>query len=209
MLLKQHLLLFAKYPTPGRVKTRLAVQIGEERAAAYYKEMVESIVRAVMPQDDSFTLTCCFDPPEQVDAFRKWIPEIQRFAPQCPGNLGVRMVDALETALSSDADKAIIIGSDCVDLTRELLLKAFDSLETHDVVLGPAEDGGYYLIGMKRLYPKLFQDIHWSTERVLEQTLDRGREIGLDITILPILRDIDFFKECPSEKSAEDRPTST
>jgi rSAM/selenodomain-associated transferase 1 len=189
--MKNHLILFAKYPTPGRVKTRLAAQLGEERAAAYYKEMVETVVAAVLPEDDSYALTCYFDPPEQESAFREWLTALHDFHPQCAGELGTRLLTAFRDSCVNGAHKTVIIGSDCVDVTRELIGDAFERLETHDVVVGPAEDGGYYLIGMKTVHPELFNDIEWSTERVLAQTLEKARQAGLEVYLLPILRDID------------------
>ena len=184
------LLVFAKYPEPGRVKTRLARTIGPERAALLYKEMVETVVRKTTPTNGEYRRVLCFDPPEREKDFRKWISQIE-LRPQSSGGLGQRMSIAIQESLANGNDRVGLIGTDCVEIDRSLLCNAFDRLNKADLVLGPAKDGGYYLIGMKKTYPFLFDGISWSTEKVLDETLEKAKGGHLKVELLKILSDVD------------------
>lgn len=189
MLLKNHLLIFAKYPEPGRVKTRLAKKIGPKRAASLYKEMVETVVQKTSPENGEYRRILYFDPHERRDDFEKWFPFLD-VKPQTNGDLGRRMAAAIGDSLESGAQKALVIGSDCIDIDRTLVCDAVSRLDQSDLVIGPATDGGYYLIGMKKLYD-LFTDISWSTDQVLPETMKRTARLNLTVTLLPTLSDID------------------
>lgn len=188
--MKRDLVIFAKYPEPGRVKTRLARTIGEGRAVALYKEMVETVVRRTTPIGSEYRQVLCFDPPGRRGDFQRWFPDLE-LSPQVSGDLGRRMEAAFR---GSFADRIVIIGSDCPDVDRDLIVEAFQKLEKSDVVIGPATDGGYYLIGLKKEEPDLFRDIAWSTGRVLEQTKDRAQGLHLRVKTLPILSDLDEIR---------------
>ncbi len=110
---------------------------------------------------------------------------------QKQADLGKKMHNAFETILEKGFNKVVIIGSDCIELTQEIILKAFDLLKTNDVVIGPANDGGYYLLGIKKLYPQLFINKQWSTEDVYETTIRDFKESELKYFELPVLIDID------------------
>ena len=187
--MKNHLLIFAKYPEPGRVKTRLARQIGFEKAARLYQTMVETVVQKTAPRNGDYRRFLYFDPPERKGDFQQWFPFLQ-MQPQREGDLGDRMTSAIRESLESAAERVIVIGSDCMEIDGVLIEGAFFRLDQADVVVGPATDGGYYLIGMKKLYD-LFTDIPWSTDRVFDETIRRANEFNLRVAVLPTLSDID------------------
>lgn len=189
MLLTSELLIFAKYPEPGRVKTRLARTVGPVEAARLYRGMVETVVKKTTPVDGEYHQTMCFDPPERVQEFKQWFP--LQMKKQCPGELGHRMLDAFQASFANGSERVVVIGTDCIEIDRALLCDAFRQLETADLVLGPAKDGGYYLIGMKATHPSLFEDISWSTAKVLQETLHKAKEVGLKVELLKTLSDLD------------------
>lgn len=184
------LIIFAKFPQPGRVKTRLARRVGSERAAILYKNMVETVLEQTRPENGEYQRLLCFDPPHREQDFRDWLPSLETFVPQYGRNLGERMQHAM-TPLALSAPPVVLIGTDCTELNRDLICEAIQKLSTHDLVLGPAKDGGYYLIACKKVYPELFTGIAWSTEQVLAETLKRAESICLRVALLPILADID------------------
>lgn len=183
------LLIFAKYPEVGYVKTRLSRTIGEAKAASAYKTMVESVVRKTRPCNGEYAQVLCYDPPEANEKFQSWL-QMDRQQPQSRGDLGERMKKALSQALA-ESKHAVLIGTDCIDVDRSLILKAFQELAETDLVVGPAKDGGYYLIGCKRVYPEIFTGIDWSTKRVFSQTLRVTEKLKLRVSCLPQLEDID------------------
>ncbi|HSA59206.1 MAG TPA: TIGR04282 family arsenosugar biosynthesis glycosyltransferase [bacterium] len=194
-MLLNHLLIFAKYPEPGKVKTRLARSVGLERAALLYKEMAETVVVKTAPVNGEYARTLHFDPPEKSRDFEVWFPSLA-IKPQCAGDLGLRMKSAIEESFRSGADRVVLIGSDCPDLDRPLVLESFRKLESSDLVIGPATDGGYYLIGMSRRglarqAPALFDGVLWSTASVLRETLEKAEKIGIPYALLPTLSDVD------------------
>lgn len=113
------------------------------------------------------------------------------FTPQCAGDLGERLSGAASSALSAGAAKVVLIGTDCPGISEDILAAAFASLEDDDLVLGPATDGGYYLLGLRQMAPQLFVGIPWSTDAVLRDTLDIARSLHLRVHLLPALPDID------------------
>lgn len=187
--------LFCKYPEPGRVKTRLAASIGPDRATAVYRQMVRSTldcVRGLQPEPEMFVF---FTPPGSAQSTQAWLQVPARYIPQCEGDLGERMLDAFRRTTTPDRRPALIIGGDCPGLARRHLVQAFLCLDDHDLVLGPTEDGGYYAIGASAPHPTLFRDIPWSTDAVWGQTLERIAEAGLSVATLPRLRDIDTLAD--------------
>lgn len=190
MLLRKELLIFAKYPEPGKVKTRLARTIGAVEAAGRYREMIETVLQKTRTQNGEYHRILCFDPPQREDDFRKWFPVLE-MKPQCDGDLGQRMSVALQETLVNGSGRVVLIGTDCVEIDRSLLCDAFQRLETADLLLGPAKDGGYYLIGMKKAYPFLFERVPWSTDRVLRETLEKAKKVGLTVELLKTLSDLD------------------
>lgn len=147
---KNTLLIFAKYPTPGRVKTRLARQIGDGEAARLYRTMIEMVIKMTRPSRGQYTQVLCYDPPERKTDFEKWFPNLKLLS-QISGDLGKRLAEAIRCSLS-DSEQVVVIGSDCIDIDEQLVIQAFQKLESADLVIGPAEDGGYYLIEIGRAH---------------------------------------------------------
>jgi len=186
----KNLLYFVKYPEPGKVKTRLAKTMGNEAAARTYQLLAEHNFKAVESLDGIDTVVA-FDPPDKEPFIREWLLPAAHYLPQCGDGLGDRLIHAFDWALQKPGSAAAALGSDTLCLTPEIILDAFDKLETFDTVLGPAEDGGYYLIGLRAPQPELFIDIPWSTPAVFELTLKRIREKKLSCFILEELEDLD------------------
>ena len=194
--LPSHLLVFAREPVLGRVKTRLAADIGPEAALAVYRELLGITAAAVGAAQVPATV---------------WLAEAPAAAattqprPEWPGlpwrvqpaaeSLGERMSHAFAEAFAAGAARVVIIGTDCPGLTPELLQAAFEALETHAVVVGPADDGGYYLLGLRALQPELFANKSWSTANVLPDTLADAARLGLSVAQLPVLHDVDSGRD--------------
>ncbi len=188
---RESLGVLAKYPEPGRVKTRLIPALGPEGAAALHNSMVRhTLTRVSEFRGVRETETCVYaagaDPGAFACHFDTQIPCVA----QSPGDLGQRVLAAFRHLLR-DATAAVIIGSDCPDISPGLLTMAFESLRSSDVVLGPARDGGYYLVGLRRPAPALFENMEWSTATVLAKTLERAAFLGLSVQLLPALNDVD------------------
>lgn len=169
-------MIFAKFPVPGKVKTRLAQSLGYREASEAYRRMVEQVVENTTPSQKGFVRSLYVDPPERISDFQSWLPEVDHYEAQRGENLGERLAKAFASSHQKTWTKALIIGTDCLEVDEALIMEAFAELENHDLVLGPARDGGYYLIGMKQNYPELFQDIPWSTDQVFSTTLIQAKK---------------------------------
>ncbi len=183
-----HVLLFARYPVPGRAKTRLVPALGAEAAARLHRRMTEEAVQAARALRATVTV-CCTGAPRR--AFRAWLGPGPGYEPQASGPLGRRLRFAFESAFRRGAMRAVAAGCDVPGLTPGLLRRAFDALGEKDAVLGPAADGGYYLIGMASPHPALFEGVDWGTGRVAAQTRDALRRAGLPWAELPEHADVD------------------
>lgn len=186
-----HLIVFARPPEPGKVKTRLASTVGAQKALAVYEYLL-SRVRKTIEQINAKKYIFLTHIPDMYD-FWDEVADEQRC--QSEGDLGHKMLEAfrfVEAKNHGNPFAAIIIGTDCPDLNEDLILDAFDALTHSDVVLGPTYDGGYYLLGMKQIYPFLFEDMPWSTKEVFHSTIERIEEHGLSCTVLKKLIDIDY-----------------
>ena len=184
------LIVFARALELGRVKTRLAAELGAAAALSAYRALAERVIAAVST-DVSYSVTVAFTPPESERAMREWLGEELALRPQSDGGLGTRMATAIADALSSGAERVALIGTDCPDITARIVEEAFERLAGSDVVLGPASDGGYYLIGMSRLHSSLFEGVPWSSPDTLRVTRERARGCGLSVALLDELRDVD------------------
>lgn len=179
------LIVFLRLPVLGRVKTRLAATIGHDEALRIYKELIGITLQIVAETDASVYLF--YDgglPPNE-----ERIPMFS-YHHQVEGLLGNRMTNALSNVLTKHK-KAVIIGSDCPGISSGLINKSFKLLDDCDVVLGPSQDGGYYLFGCNHLTPSLFDEVMWSTASVLDQTLEKIKEARLTCQLLEALMDID------------------
>jgi rSAM/selenodomain-associated transferase 1 len=174
------------------VKTRLAAEIGARPAAALYRRMACNIVaRCVRPA--SYRTVVWYAPTHGGAAVRQWLGGlgVADFLPQAVGDLGLRLSAAFLRHFRDGARRVAIVGSDCPAVDAGLVEEAFAALMEHDLVLGPAHDGGYYLIGLDAPHVALFRDIPWSTEAVLDRTIANARRLGLDYLLLPRHRDVD------------------
>ncbi|MFT6747867.1 MAG: rSAM/selenodomain-associated transferase 1 [Glaciecola sp.] len=179
------LVIFAKNPVLGKVKTRLAATVGNEKALEVYKELLSYTCNISCKVNAEKTVFYS-DIIEESDL---WDKAGFNQAIQLGENLGQRMFTALKNTLKDN--KVVIIGTDCKELTSDIVDQAFKALDFVDVVIGPALDGGYYLIGMKSLEENLFTDIPWSTSGVLEQTVSKMNKNQLSFLLLKTLSDID------------------
>ncbi len=182
---KEVVLVFQRNEILGKVKTRLAARVGEEQAMEIYRYLLNKTYLAL--KEITVPITTYFS---------EFIPEnpihsAENKLVQVGGDLGERMKNAFAAHLESGMEKVVLIGTDCPSLEGIHLVQAFEALEHFDLVLGPARDGGYYLIGMKRRADFLFEGITWSSELVLSQTLALAADQGLHSSLLPILEDID------------------
>jgi Uncharacterized protein conserved in bacteria len=186
--------VFARDPQLGRVKTRLAATLGDARALDIYLQLgtrtIAAVARAAARRAGSRIViahTCEGD----TSKLRDWLGTNFEYRPQCTGDLGARMAAAIATEVSRGRPKVIVVGTDCPDLDAEVLCAAAAALESADVVLGPAADGGYYLIAVRAPHPALFDDIPWSSADTLRVTLSAARRAGLTVTLLDERTDID------------------
>lgn len=192
------LLVFAKAPRPGRVKTRLAADVGAEEATRIYRSLGSTVVDAV--RRGPWTTVICHAPADAREAMEAWLgTEGLRFRPQSDGDLGRRMEEAVAEAFDGGAASVCVVGTDAPGVGAGLVARAFEALEDADVVLGPARDGGYWLVGMDRPRPELFRRVPWSTPRVLEITRTRIRRASLLEHLLPVLADVDRLDDVPPE----------
>lgn len=185
------LLTFVKYPEPGKVKTRLAAAIGEQRACDLYRYFIELTLAKtkLLPHVPRYT---AFTPRERENDFHAMFPDDSHWFPQAAtADLGERIHHAIKTVLARGHGGVMAIGSDSPSLPLEYLRQAAQALAEFDLVLGPAEDGGYYLIGLKNAPAALFENIAWSTARVLEQTRAAAQRLGLSVSLLPSWYDVD------------------
>ncbi len=195
--------VFVRYPHPGSVKTRLIPALGAEAAAQLYRRLAERVLEATTPHEREYERLVFYDPKDAGEAMRAWLPA-GRLRHQAAGDLGARLADAFERSFARGAARVAIVGSDVPSLTRELVRAAFDALGRSDVVLGPAHDGGYYLVALREPQPSLFADVAWSTPGVLEQTEARAAAVGLGVERLATLRDLDTLEDLRAERTALD-----
>lgn len=184
--------VFIKNPEKGAVKTRLAASVGDDRALFVYKKLLDytrNLVSGIDAQKEVWYS-------KFVDDSDGWGIENFTKKQQSGANLGERMRNAFKESFIQDREQfVVLIGSDCAELTPEILEQAFEELRKKDLVIGPAEDGGYYLIGMSRFIPEIFVGIDWSTENVLSQTLTKAKKEGAGFALLSELNDVDTIED--------------
>ena len=190
-----NLLIFCKYPLAGKAKTRLIPALGAEIAAQLHRRLAETAINMArswkqISSEKMNRITVHYTGAGEKD-FCSWIGADLDYQEQPAGDLGQRMCTAFESAFAGGIEHVIGIGTDVPTLTAAILKQADKNLEDHDLVLGPAADGGYYLIGMNSLHPELFANIEWGTERVYGQTLAICTRLDFKIAELPVLHDID------------------
>jgi uncharacterized protein len=186
------LILFVKYPQKGKVKTRLAYDLGEKFVTDLYMNFLLDTLQTV--EHGNYNLRIFFHPPEKEKEIEKLCGNNHRYYPQIGRDLGEKMKNSFITCFAEGFDSAIIIGTDCPDLPQSIIDDAFAALDDHnDVVIGPAIDGGYYLIGLKKniFSPEIFSGLAWGTPAVLKQTMDILQASALRTKIIQKWRDID------------------
>ncbi len=181
------IVIFVKNAVPGKVKTRLAKTIGDEKALNVYLNLLEITKKEVLKVEAKKEVWYAWD----IGIDDIWEESLFVKKVQIEGDLGEKMKDAFNKSFIEGTEKMILIGSDCPTLTGEIIEEAFDKLNKNDVVFGPSEDGGYYLIGMSSFKPEVLEDIEWSTEKVMEQTEQKARENKISLAKLEPLNDID------------------
>ncbi len=200
---KTQLLFILKAPVVGMVKTRLAEDIGEVRALAAYRAMVEHLFDNLASR---WPFEIHYTPARDVDLMHSWLGPDHPYFPQPEGDLGHRMARATEDAFERGANSVILLGGDCPYVTPDLIRQAVGGLEANEVVIGPAVDGGYYLLGLNRPQRRLFEEISWSTESVFPVTLERVKEKGLTVKILPTLEDVDDLQSLTHAEAYMGKP---
>jgi hypothetical protein len=204
-------IVFTRYPEPGFVKTRLIPALGAEAACRISRRLAEQTLEhlRVLRRRLPVAVEVHFAGGNET-AMAQWLGREWKYLPQVEGDLGRRMNQALIGAFHRGGHPVLLIGTDCPALTAHLLQKAMDLLENHDLVLGPAQDGGYYLIGMKAPQPALFPpDLPWGTDQVLEETLRAADRQGLQAALLETLPDIDRPEDLSAAALDLDPPYSS
>ena len=189
---KKGLIIFARKPVLGKVKTRLAATIGDAKALDIYKKLlIHTRSVALTCECDGFAFLTEMD---GLDFWNEFSCQLQ-----VGDSLGDKMREAFSLLFSKGFEQCIIIGSDCPSLTKEIVDNAFENLKTNDVVIGKARDGGYYLLGMKTLHRAFFNNKNWSTENVFNETIRDIKTLELSFKTMPVLNDVDEEGDVPKE----------
>ncbi len=190
--LKQHLIIFTRYPEPGKTKTRLIPALGDVGAANLHKQMTEQTILQVKELQKIINVS--FEvrfTGGDLEKMQNWLGNDLKYQFQGEGDLGARMEESLIKAFNQKAAQVIIIGTDCPALSSQILATAFEQLEVFNLVLGPALDGGYYLIGLQQPIGELFMNVPWGTAQVFAKTVEIAQKLNLSIGYLQPLADID------------------
>lgn len=180
------LVIMARYPTPGKVKTRLAMEIGARAAADFYRQLIEYHVVEFF--DPPFDLEWRYTPAHA--PFQRVVGAAARLVPQPPGDLGRRLRLIFADSFAQGYERVVVIGTDCPAMTQRTARRALRLLRAHDAVVQPTVDGGYALVGLRRLLP-IFAGILWGTDRVMTQTRQRLQTSGASYKELPVTFDVD------------------
>ncbi len=190
------LLVFIKNPRKGKVKTRLAKTVGDQKALDVYRTLLSHTIKTAVSVKSRRQVwySDFIDVQDDINE-----PEFEKYL-QKGDNLGNRMNYAFNRGFKAGHQKIVIIGSDCPGITPQIIERAFHELESRQVVLGPSEDGGYYLLGMNRHCPEVFAGVSWSTDQVLAQTISNIESNNLSHTMLPVLNDIDTAEDLENSR---------
>ena len=186
------LVVFTKYPTPGKAKTRMIPALGEEGAAALHKKLTLHTLETVsqFSKKENIDIEISFYGSD-LKQMQKWLGDGHRYTKQIEGDLGAKMNHVFVRGFEDGYDKILVIGTDCPELSIKDLICGYKKLEQADLVLGPAYDGGYYCIGLKAPTSKVFDSIEWGSDRVFEQTMVKATNLGLKAGLLDKHHDID------------------
>ena len=193
------ILVFIKASSKGTVKSRLAAAIGEEHTCRLYEGFVLDLLKTLekAADDGNYALKVCFYPPESGKIIAAWLGSRYEYLPQQGKDLGERMSNAFREGFAAGHRQILLVGSDIPDLPAQIIHDGFASLKQNGAVIGPAHDGGYYLIGFRSdcFLPDIFTGIRWGTNEVFEKTMALFRLGSQDISILPAWRDIDTLED--------------
>ena len=200
--MKKLIIAFLKFPEPGRVKTRLAGDLGEAGAAEAYSRLVGKVFE-VLEEIREVRVRVLYDPPEKRLEVIAWVEEAVgprlreglEFVAQAPGDLGERLAAAVEGAFGDGYDRVAVVGTDCVDLSAATFEATWEGLGEAEVVFGPSRDGGYYLVGLRRPCAEIFREIPWSSEKTLEVSVSSAEKAGMRVALLEELRDVDTIED--------------
>ncbi|MBH54951.1 MAG: transferase 1, rSAM/selenodomain-associated protein [Opitutaceae bacterium] len=196
--------LFLKVPMLGKVKTRLAEALGDEGALMAYTGLVEFLINRLEGSCIHIHYTG-----ENLESLKQWLGDGFDYIVQEGPGLGERLNHAMEYEFDWGADKLIFLGGDCPFLEQLRVEEAFAVLDNHDVVIGPAADGGYYLIGISQKRPEVFAGVDWGTESVFQRTLEICEEKGFSFSLLPEESDVDDFEGWKKAKEFMDAGSSS
>jgi rSAM/selenodomain-associated transferase 1 len=191
---KNLLIIFYRNPELGKVKTRLAKTLGDEKALAIYLKL-SSHTRAIT---ENLAIDKVIYYSNFVDTEDAWPNTTFQKKLQNGNDLGEKMNNAFVEGFQSGYERVCIIGTDCLELSKDIIQQAFDQLVCYDVVIGPAKDGGYYLLGMKKPMPELFKNKAWSSDTVATDTIQNFKDLSLSYAQLAVLTDVDEEKDLPS-----------
>ena len=201
---QKKLIIFTRYPEPGTTKTRLIGALGANGAADLHRQMAERVVDVARELKASTGIAVEIRFAGGDDSkMRQWLGNDMKYTAQVGLDLGERMDNAFKAGFDQECDRIVLVGSDCPELTADILEKAFQALDHHPVVLGPAADGGYYLVGLKQRLSNVFKDIPWGTENVLEETRNALSSLEVSFALLEQLNDVDTPEDLPIWESAQ------
>ena len=188
---RQCILVFLRYPEIGRVKTRLSADIGDFHSAGLYRCFILDLLSRIKKL--KMDLVLYVYPDNSIDKFAAWLGSEYIFAPQQGDDLGQRMRNGFLDTFSGGYERAVLIGSDIPDLPLGIIREAFEALGRGDAVIGPAVDGGYYLIGFRgdAFSREVFQGMRWGTDSVFGETVSVLRRLGIALHVLPEWHDVD------------------
>ena len=191
-------LVFVRAPVAGRVKTRLAAEIGDAAALRVYRRLAEHAVSAALAVAPPAAVRVHYTPTDAGPAVRAWLGDGPEYLPQAEGELGARLHQAFAEGFAAGFGRIVVVGSDLPELTAERIGRALAVLETEPAVLGPARDGGYWLLGLREMAAGAFDGMPWSTGRLLDATLARLRASGVEPALLETLADVDTADDLPA-----------
>lgn len=197
---KQQLIIFTRYPELGKVKTRMITALGEKGCQELHQKLAEYTLYKLKGLRNFLSVIICYHGGNE-EKMRAWLGEYYYYRSQRGKDLGAKMQNAFADGFAQGMTAIAIIGTDCPEIGEKLIIEAFEALKTHDLVLGPAVDGGYYLIGLKQVFPALFRDIPWGTGQVLAATQKIAAKLALKTAYLQKLADIDRPEDLPMLKN--------
>ncbi|MGO8878002.1 MAG: TIGR04282 family arsenosugar biosynthesis glycosyltransferase [Desulfomonilaceae bacterium] len=191
-IVSARIIVFTRYPEPGRTKTRLIPLLGAKGAATLQGKLTEQVVSVVK----RFSRSCNVSMEIRynggcVDLMSQWLGDDLLYRRQTGVGLGAKMYQAFQDAFEEGCARVVVIGADILGISESILGGALDCLAEHDLVLGPANDGGYYLLGLRAPQPELFREISWGSGEVLRETVELAREFGLSLGFVKALDDVD------------------